>query len=71
MTKFAAVYCKKTFIMQHCYNFSKSCGTGSRKNNFTFLVPIADASRLTALRKLGICQIFLHFRALPAGRLNA
>jgi hypothetical protein len=31
----------------------------------------ADASHLAALRKLGICPIFLRFLALPAGRLNA
>jgi len=30
----------------------------------------ADASRLAALLKLGICLIFLLFRALPGRRLN-
>jgi hypothetical protein len=30
----------------------------------------ADASGLAALRKFGICLIFLHFRALPGRRLN-
>ena len=56
---------------------------GSRKNSFTFLTPMHPkgkrvlfafakfSSHLTALRKLGICPIFLRFLALSAGRLNA
>ncbi len=41
---------------------------GSHNNNFPFWK--ADSSRLSALRKLEIYPIFLHFRALPDGRFD-
>jgi len=44
---------------------------GSLKNNFTFYPPIHPAWLRCESSEYAEIQIFLHFRALPGGRLNA
>jgi hypothetical protein len=44
---------------------------GSLKNNFTFYPPMHPAWLRCESSEYAAIQIFLHFRALPGGRLNA